>query len=130
MKNANYDLQIICQRANQFIRNGIGKSAAFKNAWAGEKAAAINALNFSEMARLFEEKKSQIESLQAEQDALKAAIIDYMGDREEIEENGIKAKYITVIRQILDTPSFKREQSDLYQMYLRDSESKRFTLTA
>ena len=125
-----YNLSAVCGRANQLIKTGVGKSEAFRISWSQEKANSISNMNLSEMARLFEENKTMIEALQAEQELLKAGMIDYMNGREEVEENGYKIKYITVIRQILDTQNFKKEQQDIYKMYLKENESKRFTISA
>ena len=123
----NYNLSLICKRAHELIRAGYTKSAAFKQSWAETKAAKIN---FSEMARQFEQRKALIEALQAEQDMLKENIIAYLNGREEVEENGYRVKYITVIRNILDTPRFKSENRELYELYLKENQSKRFTVTA
>ena len=96
-----YNMNAICARANQLIKTGLDKSTVFKTAWAEEK-----------------------------QEILKTGMIDCMNGKEEVEVNGYKVKYITVVRQILDTPNFKKEQYDLYKMYLKENESKRFTISA
>ena len=125
-----YNLKEICARANQLIKTGVDKSAAFRTAWAEEKTESISKMNFSEMAKQFEKNKNLIEALQAEQEKLKASMIDYMNGREEIEEDGYTVKYIPVIRQILDTQNFKAEQQDLYKKYLIENKSNRFTVSA
>ena len=126
-----YNKSEIMKKANTIRRiYDMNKSESLKTAWAEAKVEIINEMNFSEMVKSFEEKKILIAALQAEQDMLKNGIIDYMNGREEIEENGYKVRYITVIRNILDTPKFKTENRELYELYLKANESKRFTITA
>jgi len=126
-----YNKSKIMKKANALHRiYDMSKSESLKTAWAEAKAEVINEMNFSEMVKSFEEKKILIAKLQAEQDMLKNGIIDYMNGREEIEESGYRVRYITVIRNILDTPKFKSENRELYELYLKENESKRFTVTA
>ena len=126
-----YNNSEIMKKANTLHKvYGMSKSESLCNAWTEAKAEMTASMSFSEMAKQFEERKKLIEALQAEQDTLKAQMINYMDGREEVEENGYKVKYITVIRNILDTPKFKTENRELYEMYLKENESKRFTITA
>ena len=103
---------------------GISLSEALKSAWETAKN------NLAAKVKRFKDLQRQIEELQTEQNEVKAGIIEDMNGLEEIEADIFKVRYITVISNRLDTAKFKAENKELYEMYLKPSEAKRFTVTA
>ena len=101
---------------------GISMSEALKNSWETAKN------NLAAKVKKFKDLQRQIEELQAEQDEIKAEIIEDMDGLEEIEADMYKVKYTTVTRNIVDTNRLKSDK--LYELYLKPSQSKRFTVTA
>ena len=97
---------------------GISMSEALKNSWETAKN------NLAAKVKKFKDLQRQIEELQAEQDEVKAEIIEDMDG----EADMYKVKYTTVTRNIVDTNRLKSDK--LYELYLKPSQSKRFTVTA
>jgi len=66
----------------------------------------------------------------AEIESLKDAIKKEMDARriEELEAGQYIARFTTVISNRLDTTAFKRDNSELYQQYLKQTTSRRFSI--
>ena len=76
-----------------------------------------------EWEQLAAEAAAEIESLK---DALKKEM-DARGI-EELEAGQYIARFTTVISNRLDTTAFKRDNSELYQQYLKQTTSRRFSV--
>ena len=77
---------------------------------------------------------SKIETLKeasAEIEALKDAIKHEMDNRgvEELEAGQYIARFTTVVSNRLDTTALKRENNALYQRYIKQTTSRRFSIT-
>jgi len=105
------------------------RSDAFKTSWTEAKTT-VKPNDIISKAKAFKELQAQIELLQAQADEIKKGIIEEMGGKEEITADIFTIKYITVIRNILDTQNFKNDHKDLYNSYLKENSSKRFTVSA
>lgn len=126
-----YNLGAICKRANELVKSGVDKSTAFKAAWAEAKSVVTEEANtIAAKARAFKEMQIMIEELQAKQNAIKEAIISEMNGEQEISADIFKIRYITVTSKRLDTTKLKAENSDIYNEYLKESVSQRFTVSA
>lgn len=68
----------------------------------------------------------------AEIEALKDAIKREMDSRgvEELEAGQYIARFTTVVSNRLDTTALKRENNALYQRYIKQTTSRRFTISA
>ena len=124
-----YNKKEICIRANQLTGQGMNKSAAFKTAWAEAKTP-VEPNDIVSKAMAFKELQAQIETLQTQLDELKESIISEMNGEQEITTADYTIKYITITRNILDTQKFKKDYEDLYSAYLKENESKRFSISA
>jgi len=120
-----YNMRAICTRANELIRAGHGKSEAFRQAWAEAKA---EPQSIAAKAHEFREIQKAIEELQEKANAVKESIIADMDGAEMVEADVFTIRYITVISNRLDTPKFKADNKELYEMYCKPSEAKRFTV--
>ena len=83
----------------------------------------INKL-FSEYAQY----KRIIDDAQRHADALKQQIIEEMEDKQVDTLSGLehKATYKTVVSNRIDTKALKKERTDIYNMYVMQTSSKRF----
>lgn len=83
----------------------------------------INKL-FSEYAQY----KRIIDDAQKHADALKQQIIKEMEDKHVDTLSGLehKATYKTVVSNRIDTKALKKERTDIYNMYIMQTSSKRF----
>jgi predicted phage-related endonuclease len=117
----------------------MNKSAAFKTALVEAKAQVDNVGQIMEIiepndivskAMAFKEIQAQIETLQAQLDELKENIIAEMNGEQEVTTDLFTIKYTTVVRNILDTQKFKSDYQDIYNAYLKENESKRFSISA
>lgn len=71
-----------------------------------------------------------LEDAKAEVENLKDIIKKEMDNRgvEELEAGQYIARFTTVVSNRLDTTAFKRENAALYQRYLKQSTSRRFSI--
>lgn len=78
------------------------------------------------------ELESMMEELKAEIETLKDAIKREMDSRgvEELEAGQYIARFTTVVSNRLDTTALKRENNALYQRYIKQTTSRRFTISA
>lgn len=83
---------------------------------------------FESLCTEYRENKRMIEELTAMNEELKNNIVDIMGDNDTKIEGSTKAIYKTVESQRLDSATLKKEQSELYQKYLKKTSYKRFTV--
>lgn len=78
-----------------------------------------------ELESMMEELKTEIETLK---DAIKCEM-DSQGV-EELEAGQYIARFTTVVSNRLDTTALKRENNALYQRYIKQTTSRRFTISA
>ena len=83
----------------------------------------IEALN--EWEALMEEAKAEAEALR---DSIKQEMLDR--DTEELECGQYIIRWTSILTQRFDTTSFKKAHSDLYKAFIKQSASRRFTITA
>lgn len=83
---------------------------------------------FEALCEEYRDNKRLIEELEARNENLKNNIIEIMGDEETKIEGDTKASYKTVQSQRLDSATFKKEQFEVHQKYLKKTSYKRFTV--
>ena len=83
----------------------------------------IEALN--EWEEIMEQAKAEIEAIK---DALKAEML--ARDTEELEAGQYIIRWINVTTNRFDSANFKKNLPDLYKAYLKQSISKRFSISA
>lgn len=83
---------------------------------------------FETLCNEYRENKRLIEELTAENDSIKAAILEIMGDRETMTEGAAKATQKTVNSSRFDSTGFKKTYPDLFQQYSHATQYKRFTV--
>lgn len=83
----------------------------------------IEALN--EWEALMEEAKAEAEAIR---DSIKQEMLDR--DTEELVAGTYIIRYTSVLSQRFDTTSFKKTYADLYKAFTKQSESRRFTISA
>ena len=78
------------------------------------------------------ELENMMEELKAEIETLKDAIKREMDSRgvEELEAGQYIARFTTIVSNRLDTTALKRENNALYQRYIKQTTSRRFTISA
>lgn len=82
--------------------------------------------------RSLKELEALISEAQAELDGIKDEIKTEMTNRdtEEIDVDIFKIRYKTVKSNRFDTTAFKSTHKDLYDQYVKQTESRRFTVSA
>ena len=87
-----------------------------------ELIARIEALN---------ELEAIIEEAQAQADAIRNSIKDELADRgvEELIAGNYIVRYTSVLSNRFDSTSFKKHYGDLYKAFLKQSSSRRFTIS-
>lgn len=88
-----------------------------------EIAAKIEALQ--EWEALMEEAKAEVEAIR---DSIKQEMLER--DTEELSAGQYIIRWTSVLTQRFDTTSFKKAHSELYKEFLRQSESRRFSISA
>lgn len=83
---------------------------------------------FEKLCTEYRENKRLIEELEAENDRLKASIIEIMGEQKSVTEGATKATYKPVASTRFDTASFKKQYPDLFQQYSHPTSYYRFTV--
>lgn len=78
------------------------------------------------------ELENMMEELKTEIETLKDAIKREMDSRgiEELEAGQYIARFTTVVSNRFDTTALKRENNALYQRYIKQTTSRRFTISA
>ena len=81
-----------------------------------------------EMVDLLKELEATVADYSARIDSLKDTIKKELADRcvDELLTKKYKISHKTVVSKRFDTKKFKAEKTDLYESYLKESESKRF----
>ena len=79
----------------------------------------------NEWEAIIEEAKAEAEAIR---DSIKAEMLER--DTEELEAGAYIIRWTSVLTQRFDTTSFKREHSELYKEFLRQSASRRFSISA
>ena len=83
----------------------------------------IEALN--EWEALMEEAKAEVEAIR---DSIKQEMLER--ETEELSAGQYIIRWTSVLTQRFDTTSFKKTHSELYKEFLRQSESRRFSISA
>ena len=85
--------------------------------------------NINEIIKSIKEYQSMQEQVKAEIDKLKAEAIDYLTehDIDEYTSDEGKVTYREVISNRFDTTAFKKDFSDVYAEYTKQTHSMRFT---
>lgn len=83
---------------------------------------------FEKLCTEYRENKRLIEELEAENDSLKAAIVEIMGEREIVIEGATKATYKPVTSTRFDSTGFKKQYPALFTQYSRSTIYRRFTV--
>lgn len=90
----------------------------------------MSTLEITSKIRELKELKAYAEQIASEitalEDVIKAEMLER--DTEEITVDVYKVRYAIVKSNRFDATSFKREYSDLYEQFLKSSESRRFTI--
>ena len=74
---------------------------------------------------LMEEAKTEAESIR---DEIKAVLME--NDTEELEAGAYIIRWTSVLSNRFDTTAFKREHNDLYKQYIKQTASRRFSISA
>ena len=76
--------------------------------------------------------EQQIKDLESQADSLKAELKATMEDRQtdELKVTGFVVKWKTILSKRLDSRALKAAMPDVYQMYQKETCSRRFTVTA
>ena len=82
-------------------------------------------IELRELENMMEELKAEIETLK---DAIKREM--YSRGVEELEAGQYIARFTTVVSHRLETTALKREDNALYQRYIKQTTSRRFTISA
>ena len=79
-----------------------------------------------------QELEQQIKDLQSQADDLETEIKTEMENREtdELQVTGFVVKWKTILSKRLDSRALKAAMPDVYQMYQKETCSRRFTVTA
>ena len=88
-----------------------------------EIIAKIEAL--AEWEAVIEEAKAEAEAIR---DSIKAEMMER--NTEELEAGQYIVRWTSILSNRFDTTAFKREHSDLYQAFTKQSASRRFTISA
>ena len=83
----------------------------------------IEALN--EWEQLMEEARAEAEAIR---DELKQEMLER--DTEQLECGTYTIRYVSILTQRFDSTSFKKAHADLYKEFIKQSASRRFTITA
>lgn len=128
---------IVCTTGNRMVKEGYTRSEAFKEAWAMVKRelAAVPEQKEADQeitVQVMEYKKLQamIEELETKAEELKKSITSVMEERqiEELKTDVFKVRYITVISNRFNTVEFKKTNEELYNQFLKENVTKRFTI--
>lgn len=83
---------------------------------------------FEALCNEYRENKRLIEDLEAENESIKAQIIDAMGGNDVYTEGAAKASNTLVTSSRFDSSGFKRAYPGLYQEFSRTSSYRRFSV--
>ena len=73
--------------------------------------------------------KTTITDLTKKLEILEDEIKMYMGGQEEIVVDGTTIRWKTVLQNRFDTTEFRKQHTALYEQFLKQSETRRFTVT-
>jgi len=124
---------------------GLTKSDALKQAWVEVKKAnnyqpkaeikgiefkSVDTMNTLEKVQEYERVKQLVDELSTYMDTIKQSLIAEMETQQlqELKVDIFKVRYITVVSNRFNTTEFKKIHEDLYNQYLKESRTKRFTI--
>ena len=84
--------------------------------------------DFEKLCNEFRENKRLIDELEADNDTIKAHIIELMGDNDTMIQGAAKATYKTIVSNKFNGKLFKEEHADMYKAYCSEMTVKRFTV--
>ncbi len=124
--------------------HNLTKSDALKTAWAQVKKTNnyqskaetkiefkdVNVMSTLEKVQEYERVKQLVDELQKYMDTVKQELINEMEQKQlqELKVDIFKVRYIEVVANRFNTSDFKKTHIDLYNQYLKESRSKRFTI--
>ncbi len=73
--------------------------------------------------------KTTIKDLESKLGEIEAVIKAYMGDIEELYVDGTVVRWKTVRQNRFDTTAFRAQHTALYEQFLTQNETRRFTVT-
>lgn len=90
----------------------------------------MSSIEFVSKIEALKEWETILEEAKAEVESIKDTIKKEMDSRgvEELEAGQFIARFTTVVSNRLDTTALKRENAALYQRYLKQSTSRRFSI--
>lgn len=124
---------------------GLNKSEALKAAWKEVKKAnnyqpksktkeiefkAVDTMNTLEKVQEYERVKQLVDELSTYMDTIKQELINEMEQKQlqELKVDIFKVRYIEVVANRFNTSDFKKTHIELYNQYLKESRTKRFTI--
>ncbi len=125
--------------------NNLTKSEALKVAWKevkktnnyqpkaetkGVEFKAVDTMNTLEKIQEYERIKQLVDELSTYMDTIKQSLIEEMEKKQlqELKIDIFKVRYIEVVANRFNTSDFKKTHIDLYNQYLKESRTKRFTI--
>ncbi|MCL1824260.1 MAG: hypothetical protein FWG44_08680 [Oscillospiraceae bacterium] len=85
--------------------------------------------NLSKHVDDYKSLKTTIKDFEQKLKSIEEKIKSQMGDKEEIIVNGNTIRWKTIVQNRFDTTAFNEKHPVLYEEFLKQSESKRFTIT-
>lgn len=85
--------------------------------------------NLSKYVNDYKSLKVTIKDFEQKLKEIESKIKECMGDEDEIIVNGNTVRWKTVVQNRFDTTAFNDQHPVLYEEFLKQSESKRFTVT-
>lgn len=124
----------LLEKLAEFHRNHIAKGSppVETKAEGGLPGNAVEAeIEIVETCRLLISLKSQLKMLRKEEKDAEAIIKSFIGEHEQLHYNGeALADWKPVKRQIFDNTAFREEYPELYDMFLKDSDYRKFEIKA
>jgi len=73
--------------------------------------------------------KTTISDLTRKLEGIEDAIKAYMGEREELVADGTTVRWKKITQNRFDTAAFRERHAALYEQFIKQSETRRFTVT-
>lgn len=130
--------------ANQFVKEGYTKSAAFIKAWAIEKGQAavqvsssenevVELESLTELAQKvyqYKELQKKVEELKSQMEGIKGILVAEMEEQhtQEMSIDIFKIHYTPVISKKFNSKEFKKLHEDMYNQFTIESKYNRFEI--
>ena len=73
--------------------------------------------------------KKTLSDLTQKLEAIESEIKFYMGEQEEMNVDGVTVRWTKITQNRFDTTTFKQQHTALYEQFLKQIETRRFTVT-